>query len=86
MWDVLSGDFDESLNKEKCLDNVLKKTKPGSIIVFHDSSPLRLLIIFHQFCRDLNNPSGEDNSKNCKRIDLFFYITFALYFLCDDID
>jgi peptidoglycan-N-acetylglucosamine deacetylase len=37
MWDVLSGDFDESISKEKCLDNVLRKAKPGSIIVFHDS-------------------------------------------------
>jgi peptidoglycan-N-acetylglucosamine deacetylase len=37
MWDVLSGDFDESLSKEKCLENVIDKTKPGSIIVFHDS-------------------------------------------------
>jgi peptidoglycan/xylan/chitin deacetylase (PgdA/CDA1 family) len=37
MWDVLSGDFDESLSKENCLKNVNNKTKPGSIIVFHDS-------------------------------------------------
>lgn len=37
MWDVLSADFDQSISKEKCLKNVLKNTKPGSIIVFHDS-------------------------------------------------
>ncbi len=37
MWDVLSADFDTSISKEKCLDNVLKNTKNGSIIVFHDS-------------------------------------------------
>jgi peptidoglycan-N-acetylglucosamine deacetylase len=37
MWDVLSGDFDAELSPEKCLQNVLKYTKPGSIIVFHDS-------------------------------------------------
>jgi len=37
MWDVLSGDFDESISKEKCLDNVIHKSKAGSIIVFHDS-------------------------------------------------
>jgi peptidoglycan/xylan/chitin deacetylase (PgdA/CDA1 family) len=37
MWDVLSGDFDTSISKEKCLQNVLKNTKKGSIIVFHDS-------------------------------------------------
>ena len=38
MWDVLSGDFDTQLSPEKCLQNVLKKTTNGSIIVFHDSS------------------------------------------------
>ncbi|MFH1004767.1 MAG: polysaccharide deacetylase family protein [Bacteroidota bacterium] len=37
MWDVLSGDFDENTSKEKCLKNVLTKTRNGSIIVFHDS-------------------------------------------------
>ncbi|WP_256012931.1 polysaccharide deacetylase family protein [Desertivirga xinjiangensis] len=37
MWDVLSGDFDPNLSPEKCLSNVLKYTRPGSIIVFHDS-------------------------------------------------
>lgn len=37
MWDVLSGDFDLKLQKEKCLDNVLNRAVPGSIIVFHDS-------------------------------------------------
>ena len=37
MWDVLSADFDTSISKEKCLKNVLKNTKNGSIIVFHDS-------------------------------------------------
>ncbi|MFK5879289.1 MAG: polysaccharide deacetylase family protein [Flavobacteriaceae bacterium] len=37
MWDVLSADFDQSISKEKCLENVLKNTQNGSIIVFHDS-------------------------------------------------
>jgi peptidoglycan/xylan/chitin deacetylase (PgdA/CDA1 family) len=37
MWDVLSADFDSSISKQKCLANVLKNTKSGSIIVFHDS-------------------------------------------------
>ena len=37
MWDVLSGDFDKNISKEKCLRNVLSKTRNGSIIVFHDS-------------------------------------------------
>jgi peptidoglycan/xylan/chitin deacetylase (PgdA/CDA1 family) len=37
MWDVLSGDFDVSITKEECLNNVIKNYTPGSIIVFHDS-------------------------------------------------
>ncbi len=37
MWDVLSGDFDKTISKEKVLHNVLQNTVPGSIIVFHDS-------------------------------------------------
>lgn len=37
MWDVLSGDFDQSITKEKCTENVLKNTTSGSIVVFHDS-------------------------------------------------
>lgn len=37
MWDVLSGDFDTDLTGEACLGYVLSHTKPGSIIVFHDS-------------------------------------------------
>ena len=37
MWDVLSGDFDESITAEKCANNVVKNVKQGSIIVFHDS-------------------------------------------------
>jgi peptidoglycan/xylan/chitin deacetylase (PgdA/CDA1 family) len=37
MWTVLSGDFDEELTPELCLNNVLLNSGPGSIIVFHDS-------------------------------------------------
>lgn len=37
MWDVLSGDFDVNLTPENCLHNVVSNTRPGSVIVFHDS-------------------------------------------------
>ena len=37
MWDTLSGDFDINLSPEKCYQNVIKHTRNGSIIVFHDS-------------------------------------------------
>jgi len=38
MWDVLSADFDTSISKEKCLENVIRNTENGSIILFHDSN------------------------------------------------
>ncbi len=37
MWDVLSGDFDQSYSGEQCLMNVVQNISAGSIIVFHDS-------------------------------------------------
>ncbi len=37
MWDVLSGDFDQKLSPQKCLNHVVKNVESGSIIVFHDS-------------------------------------------------
>jgi peptidoglycan/xylan/chitin deacetylase (PgdA/CDA1 family) len=37
LWDILTGDFDPNLNPEKSLKKTLKNTKPGSIVVFHDS-------------------------------------------------
>lgn len=37
MWDVISYDFDKTISRERCLKNVLKKMRKGSIIVFHDS-------------------------------------------------
>jgi len=37
MWDVLSADFDTSIPRIQCLNNVIKHTDNGSIIVFHDS-------------------------------------------------
>lgn len=37
MWDVLSADFDQSIQPEQCLQNVLTHTQSGSIVVLHDS-------------------------------------------------
>lgn len=37
MWDVLSGDYNQKISPEQCLKNVLWHTRPGSIVVFHDS-------------------------------------------------
>ena len=37
MWDIISYDYDANTSPEKCLQNVLKNIKPGSVVVFHDS-------------------------------------------------
>ncbi|NVO18998.1 MAG: polysaccharide deacetylase family protein [Bacteroidetes bacterium] len=37
MWSLLTQDYDINLNPEKILKISLEKTKPGSIVVFHDS-------------------------------------------------
>jgi peptidoglycan/xylan/chitin deacetylase (PgdA/CDA1 family) len=37
MWDVLSADFDTSFSPKACINTVLRHTRPGSVIVFHDS-------------------------------------------------
>ena len=37
MWDVLSGDFSKDISPELCLAKTTRYTRPGSIILFHDS-------------------------------------------------
>lgn len=37
MWSVLSADYDVRTTANGCLNNVLRRTSPGSIVVFHDS-------------------------------------------------
>lgn len=37
MWDVLSGDFDDTISADTCTQNVLNTVTKGSVIVFHDS-------------------------------------------------
>lgn len=37
MWDVLSGDFSPKVSPERCLKKTIRYSKPGSIVLFHDS-------------------------------------------------
>ena len=37
MWDVLTHDYAKGISPEQCLAGSLKATRPGSIVVFHDS-------------------------------------------------
>jgi peptidoglycan/xylan/chitin deacetylase (PgdA/CDA1 family) len=46
MWDVLSGDYDSRISPQQCLQNVLKYTRKGSVIVFHDSIKAKKNMLF----------------------------------------
>jgi peptidoglycan/xylan/chitin deacetylase (PgdA/CDA1 family) len=37
MWSVLTKDYDANFDEVKCLENAIKKTRNGSIVLFHDS-------------------------------------------------
>lgn len=37
MWNILSGDFDATIDAEQCYKNVVDHAEDGDIIVFHDS-------------------------------------------------
>jgi peptidoglycan-N-acetylglucosamine deacetylase len=40
-WTVISGDFDQNITPEKCLENAINSVEKGSIVVFHDSMKAR---------------------------------------------
>ncbi|UYZ65198.1 polysaccharide deacetylase family protein [Hymenobacter weizhouensis] len=37
MWDVLTCDYDQHFNPATCLATAIRLSRPGSIVVFHDS-------------------------------------------------
>ncbi len=57
MWDVLSGDFDAGTSEERCLKNVLSRTREGSVVVFHDSIKAKKNL-FYTLPRFLEHFSG----------------------------
>ncbi|MDI1232918.1 MAG: polysaccharide deacetylase family protein [bacterium] len=65
MWSLLALDFEKKLNTTKALEGLKKKTKPGSIIVFHDSvkAEKNLKTMLPLYLQFLNQ-----NGFNCKVI------------------
>lgn len=41
MWSALTGDYNQNLDGEQCLALAMQNTRPGAIIVFHDSLKAR---------------------------------------------
>lgn len=46
MWTVLSYDFNQNLLPENCLQTSVRKTRPGSIVVFHDSEKAKRNMLY----------------------------------------
>lgn len=49
MWDLMPYDFDNRMKPGKCLDIMKKKTRPGSIIVLHDTGTSLVLSFLDEF-------------------------------------
>ncbi|WP_224487663.1 polysaccharide deacetylase family protein [Robertkochia flava] len=64
MWSLLSADFDPALNTAKSLSSLKKHTRPGSIIVFHDSLKAfeNLKVILPEYLKFLNENGFEMES------------------------
>jgi peptidoglycan/xylan/chitin deacetylase (PgdA/CDA1 family) len=45
MWDINSGDFDKTLSYSQVIENVLKNTRNGSIVVLHDNKKFKHLTL-----------------------------------------
>ena len=45
-WDVLSFDYSKRISKENCARKVIKNTKSGSIIVFHDAIKMKENVLY----------------------------------------
>jgi peptidoglycan-N-acetylglucosamine deacetylase len=57
MWSVLSKDYDEKYDAFKCLNNTIKATKAGSIVLFHDSlkAQKNLFYVLPKFLKHFND-------------------------------
>lgn len=59
MWSSLTGDYDKKLSGDQCLVHAIKHTRPGSIVVFHDSIKARermeyALPLYIEYCLQNN--------------------------------
>ena len=86
MWDVLSADFDVKKTPEDCFDHLMVNTRPGAIVVFHDSERAapRLLPILRALLgmvafRRVSLPLA--SVSRLRFIDLVFALLFPPLFL-----
>ena len=50
-WDLMPYDFDPALQPEECLKILMKRIRPGSVIVLHDTSGSAAPLILEDFIR-----------------------------------
>ncbi len=57
MWDLISYDYDDKIDINQALKQLIRNSKPGSIVVFHDSSKAwkQLKIMLPKYMQALNN-------------------------------
>ena len=57
MWDLISYDYDEKININQALKQLIRNSKPGSIVVFHDSSKAwkQLKVMLPKYMHALSN-------------------------------
>lgn len=67
MWDLLSGDFDQTISSQRCLQNVLDHYAKGAIIVFHDSlkAEKHLKYVLPQFLEHLKTRGFTSQNLSC---------------------
>ena len=56
MWDLISYDYDDKIDINQALKQLIRNSKPGSIVVFHDSSKAwkQLKIMLPKYMHALN--------------------------------
>ena len=64
MWDVLTHDYSKSISQQNCLNGSIKATRPGSIIVFHDSlkAERNMTYVLPKFLEHFSNEGYEFES------------------------
>ena len=57
MWDLISYDYDDKIDINQALKQLIRNSKPGSIVVFHDSSKAwkQLKQMLPKYMHALNN-------------------------------
>jgi peptidoglycan/xylan/chitin deacetylase (PgdA/CDA1 family) len=61
MWDVLTHDYSKNISRQNCLNGSIRATRPGSIVVFHDSvkAERNLTHVLPQFLQHFTNEGYE---------------------------